>query len=180
MIIVLGLPGSGKSTIMSSLKNSTYKRINYGDLMFEIGKSKFGVASRDLLRTLPAEKQKEIQAQVAISLSKETGHVLLDTHCSISTPQGYLPGLPYPLLSKLKVDCLVLIRAPVEQIIARRQKDPTRKRDADEKEKLDEQDRINLGFLSAYSALTGAPAKVINNLEGKVEAAAKELELLMQ
>ncbi|MEM2963571.1 MAG: adenylate kinase [Candidatus Anstonellales archaeon] len=179
MIIVMGLPGSGKSTVLSYIKNASYKRINYGDLMLDLAKKKMNITSRDELRRLPSKKQKELQALAADYLSKEKSPVLLDTHCSISTPNGYLPGLPFSVLSKLRVDHLVLIRAPPEQIIKRRQKDNTRKRDPDEKEKLEEHEKINIALLAAYSALSGAPAKIINNLDGEAEKAAKEIESIM-
>ncbi|PIN82994.1 hypothetical protein COV61_04405 [Candidatus Micrarchaeota archaeon CG11_big_fil_rev_8_21_14_0_20_47_5] len=94
MIIVLGLPGSGKSTVLSLLQDKSCKRLNYGSLMFEIAQKEFGISSRDEIRKLTAEKQKKVQAKVGEMLANEKGKVLLDTHCSVSTPSGYLPGLP--------------------------------------------------------------------------------------
>lgn len=179
MIIVMGLPGAGKSTVLSAATGSGYRLLNYGDMMFDIARKKFGISARDEMRKLPPEAQKEVQAAVGDELAGLEGKILLDTHCSISTPGGYLPGLPLSLLSKLHVDKLVLITAPVEEITARRQADKTRVRDSEPAESLLEHDQMNRALLAAYACATGAPAAIISNRQGKLDSAqAKFLSLL--
>ncbi|MFH2106589.1 MAG: adenylate kinase [Candidatus Micrarchaeota archaeon] len=177
MIIIMGLPGAGKSTVLAGIKKlqPEYKFQNYGDLMFEIEKEKYGIQNRDDMRKLPIEKQKEVQKHVADRLSKEHGKFVLDTHCSVNTPKGYFPGLPHSLLSKLKVDALVLITTTAEDINQRRNADSTRVRDEQSVESIMEHDLINRSFLAAYSALTGAPAVIVYNRNGKLEEAVKKL-----
>lgn len=172
MIIVMGLPGAGKSTVLKGVK-SEHRVLNYGDLMFEIEKEKYDIKDRDEMRKLPVEKQKEVQKLVAEKLSKETGKVILDTHCSVNTPGGYYPGLPYDFLKGLNVDALVLVTADPEEVAKRRAADPSRKRDADD---IALHDALNKSFLAAYSAFTGAPAVVIMNRQGKLEDAVAELQ----
>ncbi len=172
MIIVMGLPGAGKTTVLKGVK-SDYRILNYGDLMFEIEKEKYGIKDRDEMRKLPVEKQKEVQKLVAEKLSKEEGKVILDTHCSVNTPGGYYPGLPFEFLKVLKVDALVLITADPKEIEQRRTRDPSRKRDIDD---VALHDLMNKAFLAAYSAFTGAPAVVIMNRQGKLEDAVAELQ----
>ena len=179
MIIVMGLPGAGKSTVLSAASKSDYKILNYGDLMFEIAKVKFGISARDEMRKLSPERQKEVQAAVGDQLAKMEGKILLDTHCSVSTPSGYLPGLPLSLLSKLRVEKLVLITAPVEEVLARRDADRTRSRDPEAPESLSEHDAMNRALLAAYSCVTGAPAAIVSNRQGRLaEAQARFLSLL--
>lgn len=175
MIIVMGLPGAGKSTVLSAAKDSGYKAVNYGDLMFGIAQKEAGISNRDELRKLPAATQKKVQAAVGTALSKMKGKMILDTHCSVSTPKGYLPGLPQSLLSKLDVDHLVLITAPVDEILARRMSDKTRVRDAESHESLSEHDSHNRSLLAAYSCLTGAPCMIIVNRNGALEEAQQKL-----
>ncbi len=172
MIIVMGLPGAGKTTVLKGVK-SEYRILNYGDLMFDIEKEKYGIKDRDEMRKLPVEKQKEVQKLVAAKLSKETGKVILDTHCSVNTPGGYYPGLPFDFLKGLKVDALVLVTADPKEVEARRAQDPTRKRDIDD---VALHDALNKAFLAAYSAFTGAPAVVITNRQGKLEEAVAALQ----
>ena len=175
MIIVMGLPGAGKSTVLSASSKTGYKTVNYGDLMFEIASKEKIISHRDELRKLDPSQQKRVQAAVGRALAEMKGKVILDTHCSISTKKGYLPGLPYSLLSGLKVEYLVLISAPIEEILARRKKDATRVRDAESPESLAEHDSINRSFLAAYSCLAGAPAVIIMNRDGGLASAQEKL-----
>ena len=180
MIIVMGLPGAGKSTVLRGIA-SDVKVLNYGTLMFEIAKEKFGIGDRDQIRKLPVGQQREVQAAVAERLSSEEGRVVLDTHCSIKTPKGYLPGLPFELLSKLKVDGLVLITAKPEEVFARRGNDPSRDRKDDVTlEHVQEHDSMNRSFLAAYAAHRGCPAKIIYNAQGKVDEASAELHRILE
>ncbi|MEM2909057.1 MAG: adenylate kinase [Candidatus Bilamarchaeaceae archaeon] len=172
MIIVMGLPGAGKSTVLKGLRTD-YRILNYGDLMLEIEKEKYGIKDRDEMRKLPIEKQKAAQKLVAERLAKEKGKIILDTHCSISTPSGYYPGLPFDFLKGLKVDALVLITADPKEIEMRRATDPTRRRDVDD---VALHDAMNKAFLAAYSAFTGAPAVIINNRQGRLEEAVAALQ----
>ncbi len=180
MIIVMGLPGAGKSTVLAAANGSGYEMLNWGTEMFEIAKVKFGISDRDMLRKLSPEQQKEVQALVGKKLSHEHGRVILDTHCSINTPKGYLPGLPYELLRNLKVDRLVLVSAPIGDIMARRGRDATRLRDAQTPQSLQEHDDMNKAFLAAYSVLTGAPATIILNTDGGLEEAKMKFRSLLE
>ncbi len=179
MIIVMGVPGAGKSTVLSVAAEAGWSVLNYGDLMMEIAKGE-GIADRDQLRKQPAEVQKKIQKKVGERLAKEKKReLILDTHCSISTPGGYLPGLPFALLERLHVERLVYITAKPEEIMKRRAKDPTRSRNDQDLERLIEHDLINRAYLAAYSALTGAPAKIIINADGQVERTQAEFRALL-
>lgn len=178
MIIVMGLPGAGKTTVLQRLK-SDYKIINYGDMMLEIEKEKFGVKDRDEMRKLPIEKQREAQMLVAKKLAEMKEKIILDTHCSINTPSGYYPGLPFEFLKNLKIDKLVYITAPADQIYIRRNSDLTRKRDDQTLDAIVEHDNINKSFLAAYSAFTGAPAVIIINAQGKLDEAVARLQSLL-
>ena len=180
MIIVMGLPGAGKSTVMKGV-SADVKMQNYGTLMFEIAKEKFGISNRDEIRKLPVGQQKEVQAAVAEKLASESGKVVLDTHCSIKTPKGYLPGLPFELLSKVNVEALVLITAKPEEVFARRGNDSSRERSDDiTLEDVQEHDNMNRALLAAYAAHRGCPAKIIYNAQGRVEEASAQLQSILE
>ena len=181
MIIVMGLPGAGKSTVLAGALTPEITMLNWGTLMFEIAKEKFGISDRDQIRKLPVSQQKEVQAAVAEHLSTKSGKIVLDTHCSIKTPKGYLPGLPFDLLSKLKVEGLVLITAKPQEVFARRSNDPTRERSDDlTLEDVEEHDSMNRSLLASYAALCGCPAKIIYNAQGQVEAASAQLKEMLE
>jgi adenylate kinase len=180
MIIVMGVPGAGKSSVLAAAEGTGWKILNYGTLMFEIAKEKFGISHRDEMRTLPVEKQKEAQKEAALRLSSESGKTLLDTHCSIKTPRGYLPGPPFSLLEKLPVEAVILITATPEEIAGRRKSDQTRTRDAEPMESLREHDLMNKAFLAAYAAHRGCPARIIYNHDGRLEDAAAQLRQMLE
>ncbi len=177
----MGAPGAGKTTVLSELRKEypEVKIIVYGDLMFDIAKRMQLVNNKDEIRKLPQETQRKIQTQVARVLAKEEGKLILDTHCSINTPIGYLPGLPFELLEKFRVERLVLIEAPIEQIIARRKNDLTRIRDDQLAEELEEHAFINRGMLCAYAAFSGVPVRIIKNKDGKIHEAVNALRKLL-
>ncbi len=172
----MGVPGAGKTTVLKGLK-SGYSVVNYGDLMLEIEKREFGIKDRDEMRRLPIEKQKLAQKLVAEALAKMEGQVILDTHCSVSTPSGYYPGLPFEFLRMWKVEALVYVTATVQELKARRENDPTRKRDVDD---IALHDEMNKAFLAAYSAFSGAPAVIIYNHNGKLDEAVARFESLLK
>ena len=176
MIIVMGLPGAGKSTVLNELKTD-YKILNWGDLMLEIEKVEYGIKNRDEMRNLPIEKQKHVQQLVAKTLAKMPGKILLDTHCSISTPSGYYTGVPFEILKLLQVETLVLITADPTEVASRRANDPARIRDKDD---IALHDQMNKSYLAAYSAFSGAPAVVIKNEQGKLKEAVDKLQKLLK
>ncbi|MCX8175064.1 MAG: adenylate kinase [Candidatus Micrarchaeota archaeon] len=179
MIIVMGLPGVGKSSVLSAAQQAGYRIVNYGTLMFEIASKKGYVSHRDELRRMPQERQKEVQAEVGDQLSKLPGKVILDTHCSISTPEGFLVGLPDPILRKLEVERFIYITAPIPEVIARRQSDPTRIRDAESEESLSKHDEFNRQLLKQYSQKAGAPYSIIYNRQGRLQEAQNQLLSLL-
>lgn len=179
MIIVMGLPGAGKSTVLAAAEGSGYKTINYGTEMFEIAKVKFGISDRDQLRKLTPEQQMEVQALVGKAIAQETGKVILDTHCTINTPQGYLPGLTQELLGMWKVERLVLVSAKLEDIMRRRNSDTTRVRDAQTMESLREHDGKNREYLEIYAKWAGSPTTIIMNNDGALEEAQAGFKALL-
>lgn len=176
MIIALGVPGAGKTTVLRGLQGE-YRVVNYGDLMLEIEKKEYGIKDRDEMRKLPIEKQKRAQKLVAEELARMEGKVILDTHCSVATPSGFYPGLPFEFLKMWRVEALVYVTASVEELTARRQNDPTRKRDVDD---IALHDEMNKAFLAAYSAFSGAPAVIIYNHNGKLEQAVARFQSLLK
>lgn len=182
MIIVLGLPGVGKSTVLNGVKEKkpSYIFVNWGDKMLEIAKAKYGVTDRDKMRSLPTYNQKTIQSLVGEELAKMDaklgGKLIVDTHCSVLNPVTgtYLPGLPYSILQKMPIEALVLLTGEIDEIAKRRANDPTRTRAVDPKEIL-AHDAHNRCLLAAYSVLASAPALVVYNRDNHVSEAVDQI-----
>ncbi|PXF53272.1 MAG: adenylate kinase [Candidatus Methanophagaceae archaeon] len=190
MVVVTGMPGAGSSTVIKEAlglikgrtKRERYSVRNYGDIMYEAALEEGIVRNRDELRRLSVEKQREIQLRACDKITewrRSTGHIIIDTHCTIKTPAGYLPGLPEYVLRKLKPDLFVLIEAKPEEIMERRRKDKTRERDVEAKSGIEEHQFMNRVVSMAYACLTGAPVKIIKNHNGGLREAAEEFAELL-
>ncbi len=188
LIVVTGMPGTGSSTVIEEAlklkggeESIVFKSMNYGNVMYETAMETGLVANRDEMRTLPGEKQREIQMRACKKISKmsESMNLIVDTHCTIKTPLGYLPGLPEHVLRELKPDQFVLIEATAKEIAARRQKDKTRERDVEAESSIEEHQFMNRAMSMAYACLTGAAVKLIGNHDGGLDKAAEEFFVLM-
>ncbi len=166
LVVLTGIPGSGSTTVLKkALEEVDYLHLNYGDIMTEIAIEKGLVENRDELRKLPASTQKEIQKAAAIRIKErsKTENVIVDTHCTINTPSGFLPGLPKWVLEGLNPDHFVLIEAYPDEIRVRRLNDDTRQRDVESAEEIQLHQEMNRAASMAYATLTGATVKMIYN-----------------
>lgn len=181
MIVVMGAPGAGKTTVLAKAVRESrgWHVVTWGDVMVELAKAKGLVKERDEMRKLPLEIMRKLQAETAGKLAMEKGKWVLDTHASINTPAGYYPGLPFSVLAKMGVGALVYVDAPIEDVMRRRKADATRRRDVQERRGLEEHVQINRALLGAYSAFTGAPVVIIENADGKLDAAVARLKALL-
>ena len=162
-IIIVGIPGVGKTTIVSKV--------------LEILKAKKkGIKNRDELRKLSVPEQKELQSMAARKIALITDDaVIVDTHAFISTKEGFYPGLPHNVLEILMPDIFIMITARQEEIYNRRMKDTTRDRDIVSIDAIKKELDVTSAMLSTCSILCGSPIKMVLNSEGKVDEAAKAI-----
>ncbi len=184
LIVVTGVPGSGTTTVVRKALERVkgYRFINYGDIMFEIAKKQGLVDHRDEIRKLSQDTQKRIQKEAAeeIARIRENENVILDTHCTVATPKGYLPGLPEYILRTLKPDMFIIIEANPDEILGRRLKDASRRRDITSEEEIQEHQQINRSIATSYCMLTGATLKILKNHDGKLEECVNSFVKLLE
>ena len=174
VIVVTGIPGVGKTTVMKkAAEGMDIQFVTFGTVMIDIAKEQGLVNDRDGMRKLSLDQQKELQIKTAEKIGNME-NVIVDTHCTIKTPKGYLPGLPEWVVTKLNPTSIVIVEADPEEIYNRRIKDTTRNRDSDSKEKIDEHQLMNRSVAMAYAALTGATVKIVFNHDNDIEGAVKE------
>lgn len=174
-IIVTGIPGVGKTTVMETAAKARNLRIAvFGSVMLEVAQKRGLAKGRDDMRRLPADTQKSIQREAAAAIAR-MGDVIVDTHCSIKTPTGYLPGLPAWVLEALHPSTIVLVEAAPEEILRRRQNDATRRRDEDSLEAIVEHQEYNRRFAAACATLTGATVHTVHNWDNQVEGAIAQI-----
>jgi adenylate kinase len=99
------------------------------------------------------------------------GRVFVDTHCTVRTPRGYLPGLPKWVLETLKPKQIILVEADPEEILRRRISDESRKREKSPLEDIEEHQEMNRKVAMVYSTLTGAIVTIIKNHDNRLDEA---------
>ena len=176
VIVVTGIPGVGKTTVMKkAAEGMDIEFVTFGTVMVDIAKETGLVKDRDEMRTLTLEQQKDLQIKSAEKIAS-MGNVILDTHCTVKTLKGYMPGLPEWVIKKLNPTAIVVVEAGPEEIYNRRTNDATRNRDPDSKEKIAEHQQINRAAAMAYAALTGSTVKIVINHDNAIDDAVKEAE----
>jgi len=173
-IVVVGIPGVGKTTIVSSVKNALEEKgvktilAEFGKIMLEEA-NKLNIKNRDEIRRLSISEQKKLQNLAAEKISKIKAEVvIIDTHLFINTQEGYYPGLPFDLLNNLKPTNLILITANPEEIYHRRQNDSSRNRDIISMDSIKNDIDVSKMLISCCSIVSGAPFKVLANPENSI------------
>jgi adenylate kinase len=190
VIVVTGIPGTGKTTVCNELAKLAKQAgrkvevINYGTVMVELSHNTGKSLHRDELRKSGVALQRNLQAEAAKTISKTAtdaeGDIIVDTHMSIKTVNGYLAGLPSHVLKLLNPDMFILVEAEPHEVLSRRLKDVTRKRDKVLEGEIVEEIFFSRLMAAACAVLTGASMKTVKNPVGKqAEAAAEILKLLV-
>lgn len=189
VIVVLGVPGVGKTTVLNNLvKLAKEKQIriiikNLGDYMLKEALKHGFVNSRDELRYLKIRQQLELQLLAAKSIIQdaykelsENDVLIIDTHAIIRTKYGYWTGIPKQLVDELKPDAFIVIEADVNEIVSRQLRDKTRYR-ADFAKPEIVSELMELTRRNAFSAalFNSSLVRIILNREGEAENAAREI-----
>ncbi len=189
VVVVTGIPGTGKTTICNEvlkLAEQTQKRVqavNYGSIMVELSQKRGKTIHRDEIRRSGQILQRNLQADAAKIISKKAsevdGHLIVDTHMLVRTASGYLAGLPFQVLQLLKPTIFVLVEAQPTEILSRRLRGKTRKRDKVMEDEINEEILFSRLTAVVCGVLTGASVKMVRNRNGKQAKAAEEVLKLL-
>ena len=178
IIIVAGVPGAGKSTVLLEAWKRVEKELNYaivsfGTEMLNLCKEAGLVGNRDEMRNLIPDIQEEMQWRTTKRIADRPENILLDTHCTIKTGSGsYLPGFTARMLERLSPSAIVLVDAHEVEIRGRRKLDKTRPlRTIESYEDILEHKVINRAYAAAFSARSGCLLRIIQNNTGEFEGA---------
>ena len=174
VVVVTGVPGVGKSTVMGIAKEYGYKIVNFGTTMFEEAQ-KEGVSDRDGMRKLALNDQQRLQKQAGEKISK-MGDVVVDTHASILTSAGYMPGLPEWTVKALNPDIIVLVEATPEEIKGRRNKDASRARVNDD---IGLHQSVNREYAAVAAVITGSTVAIVKNHDNLVDIAVEQFRKIL-
>ena len=182
VVVLTGVPASGGTTVTKkameqlAAHGQVFKMVTYSDVMLDEALQRRWVETRDDIRKLDPVRQRELQKIAARTISKmATNPLVVDTHATVRTPTGYLPGLPTWVLDELKPELILIVETAPEEIIRRRNADKSRKRDAQDEIGVQEHQQVNKAICMAYAAYTGAAVKILQNPDGKLGQAVAEL-----
>jgi len=181
IIIVTGVPGAGKSTVLLEAWKQVEKELNYalvsfGTEMLNLCREAGLVTSRDEMRNLAAGVQEDMQWRTTGRIADRSENVLLDTHCTIKTGSGsYLPGFTPRMLERMTPSAIILVDAHEAEIRGRRRLDKFRPlRFIESAEDILEHKLINRAYAAAFSARSGCLLRIIQNNTGEFERAVEE------
>lgn len=181
LIIVAGVPGAGKSTVLLEAWKRVEKELNYsivsfGTEMLDMCKENGLVANRDEMRNLGADIQEEMQWRTTRRIVEKPENILLDTHCTIKTGSGsYLPGFTPRMLERMSPRAIILVDAHEAEIRGRRRLDKSRPmRTIESQEDILEHKVINRAYAAAFSARSGCLLRIIQNNTGEFDRAVGE------
>ncbi|MBA2862061.1 adenylate kinase [Methanococcus maripaludis] len=183
VVVVTGVPGVGGTTVTQkamdilSEEGLNYKMVNFGSAMFEVANEEGLASDRDQMRKLDPETQKRIQKMAGRKIAEMAKEypVAVDTHSTVKTPKGYLPGLPAWVLTELNPDMVIVVETDGDEILMRRLSDESRKRDLETTASIEEHQFMNRAAAMSYGVLTGATVKIVKNKNGLVDNAVEEL-----
>lgn len=187
-IIVAGVPGVGKTTVLQELasvahtKNVPLKIVNFGNVMNELFKKQGKEIHRDRMRREDIELQAKIQEKAARKIGKMPGNsaLVVDTHMFVRTADGIWPGTPARVLGHLDPSLIILIEADPQEVAARRASDTTRERESKNIEDAKADLQWSRNMASAIAVLAGIPIQIVHNQDGGQRRAAENLLKLIQ
>ena len=182
-IIVAGIPGVGKTTVLQELDNVAQEKrvplkiINFGNVMNELFKKSGKTIHRDHMRRQDIVLQSRIQQQAARIISKTSGKsaLVVDTHMFVKTIDGIWPGTPRKVLEALDPSMIILIEADAEEIARRRSTDATRYRDGGNVDDAKADLQWSRYMASANAVLAGVPIQIVHNRDGQQRQTAIDL-----
>ncbi len=184
LVIVVGVPGAGKTTVITGaiekVKNDYGKDVlllNFGTEMLNLAIKEKLVENRDQIRKLPTSIQRDLQKRAAEEIAKKSvgSIVIVDTHALIKTNNGYLIGLPEWVIKPLAPKTVVCIESMPDQIANRRVTDDARIRDGEAVSAIDEHQTLNRVAAISVGTLTGATVRIIKNYDNQLEYAINDL-----
>ena len=175
IVILGGLSGVGKSTLLKSIDTSKYVVKNLGDIIEQIVGEEDKEENRDDFKKQKSSVQMERAAEGFRRIDAMDGNIVVDTHVSLKNGPRYTPGLPLNTLKLIPgLKGLIYIVASPHEISSRRANDQTRHRDIEE-DTIQKQMDMDMATLSFYSSYLNISLYIINNREGRKEQASSEL-----
>jgi adenylate kinase len=183
--VILGIPGVGKTTIISEVegifeeKGLKAETVVFGSLMFNEAKKK-GLKGRDEMRNLPIKDQRNLQEDAAKKIAEMRERItIIDTHLFVRTSDWYYPGIPMNVINIIRPTHLLLVIADPQEILMRRQTDTTRRRDLSTKAEIQSEVDVSKTMIVSSANITGSPFTILENQKDQATKVAQDIVRLL-
>lgn len=180
--LVSGVPGVGASTVAAEAVSALddHRLFNFGDAMLEAAVAQGIAESRDELSGLSAAERGALQRYAAGYVRDEAseGPVVVTTSFVVRVSDGYLPGLPDPVLHEMGPDRLVVVEAEPATVAERREEGEYRDYPQPTESGIRFHQRMNRTAAFVYSSRSSATVHHVPNEEGVEEAAESLAQML--
>jgi len=179
IVLVVGIPASGKTSVVSAAKKYFKKEIEvveFGDVIFELAKKYYGIENRDEIRKkLSIEDQTELQYEAVkyILENYKDRDVIITTHFVIETSSGFKPGITKEMADMLKPNAIAVIISDPDKILLRRVRDTSRIREKEDLERIRIHQEMTIYYTIPFMYMYNTVIEIIKNEEGLLEDAAK-------
>jgi len=180
IVLVVGIPASGKTSVVNEAKKYFKKEIDvieFGDIIFELAKKYYGIENRDEIRKkLSIEDQTKLQYEAIkyILENYKNKDVIITTHFVIETSSGFKSGIDKEMADLLRPNAIVVITSDPDKILLRRVKDTSRIREKEDLERIRIHQEMTIYYTIPFMYMYNTVIEIIKNEEGLLEEAAKK------
>lgn len=176
--IVSGVTGVGLSSVCREARrrlSDEYTLINFGDSMLEQAATAGITTDRDELSSLSPRETRRLQRRAGeyVADMAADGPILLVTHLTVKTEEGFIDGLPSDVLGDVSPRRFVIVEADPETIVDRRERSD-RDVSIPSKRAIEFEQQLDRTAAFEYARECDAPIRFIEN-EDDVEAAGETL-----
>lgn len=181
-IVVAGVPGVGRSQLCTDARRQLgdgFKLLNFGDVMLEEAVEHQLVEDREELGSLPIDDLRLLQhraSDLVTQLAREDT-VIVDTHLTVRTERGLLPGLSETVLRNVNPEAFVLVEADPVEVIEHRESDTVREFGTQSARSIEFQQQLDRAAAVSYAMQTAAPVSVLYPEDDETDSASRLADL---
>jgi adenylate kinase len=171
VLLVTGLPASGKTTLVQLLEKKVHpiRHVNFGRLILEVRQHTDPTATHDQLRASPTttasvdyiQQARELLLQV-VRNERDATNIVIDSHAVSADDYGFrVTPDSHSFLQELRLDAILILQVDYQELYSRLNKDKSGRRQVS-LSRLQSYQSLQDSVAIAYSVVTGCPVFAID------------------